>query len=232
MINLEISQFDNNYITYLNYYNKLLKQRNVYLKSINEFNVNLDYLDIIDKQLINYGIKIRDIRKKFVDDINKEITTIYNVLGGIGNLSLDYKTEYDMMSFDEIVKLIKKGIKKDIIFGSTQCGIHHDDFIFMINDIEMKEYGSEGQQKNSIIAFKLAEMEIFNKRNNEYPILVLDDLFSELDVGKIEKILKYIKPEIQTFITTTDLKKIKKAYLKNSKIFKLSKNGIKEEIYE
>ena len=126
----------------------------------------------------------------------------------------------------------KKGINKDINFGSTQFGIHRDDYIFTINDQEIKNFASEGQQKNAVIAYKMAELELFNDLKGEYPILILDDLFSELDLKKIEKILNYINSDVQTFITTTDLKKIKKNYLKNSKVFKLNKGEVKESLYE
>ena len=101
-----------------------------------------------------------------------------------------------------------------------------------MNNQEIKNFASEGQQKNSIISFKMAELELFNNIKGEYPILILDDLFSELDLKKIEKILNYISDDVQTFITTTDLKKIKKNYLKNSKVFKLDKGEVKESLYE
>ena len=134
--------------------------------------------------------------------------------------------------FDDIVSNYKSYVSKDINLGSTQFGIHRDDFVFSLDGQDAKVFASEGQQKNSVISFKLAELEIFNLKNNEYPILILDDLFSELDLKKIGKILNYISKDIQTFITTTDLKKIKKSYLKNSKIFRLNNGVIEEDLYE
>ena len=232
LINLEISQLYNCYITYLNYYNKILKQRNMYLKSLYKKNVNYDYLEIIDKQLIDYGIKICDIRKKFIDNVNNRLSNVYSDLGGFDNLNIFYKTDYDNKNLSELIDLYKFNIDKDIALGSTQIGVHRDDFIFSCMDKEIKNFASEGQQKNAIIAFKLVELEIFKEINNEYPILILDDLFSELDLKKIEKILNYINDSIQTFITTTDIKKINKKYLKNCKIFKLTTNGIEEDLYE
>lgn len=232
LINLEISQLNNNYIVYLNYYNKILKQRNMYLKSLYKKQVNYDYLEIIDRQLIDYGIKIFNIRSEFINDVNRKISKIYSNLGGFDGLNIFYKNDYENKSIDELVNLYKKNIERDIMLGSTQIGIHRDDFLFSYKDKDIKNFASEGQQKSAIIAFKLAELEIFYEKNNDYPILILDDLFSELDLKKIEKILNYISYDIQTFITTTDLKKIKKSYLKNSKIFKLTTNGIEEDLYE
>ena len=233
LINLEISQLDNNYVKYLNYYNKILKQRNSYLKTLYNSSVNYDYLNIIDNQLVDYGFKIYEIRKKFIEDINNLITDIYINLGGTKKLEIIYKSDYlEFNNIDDIVSNYKSYVSKDINLGSTQFGIHRDDFVFSLDGQDAKVFASEGQQKNSVISFKLAELEIFNLKNNEYPILILDDLFSELDLKKIGKILNYISKDIQTFITTTDLKKIKKSYLKNSKIFRLNNGVIEEDLYE
>ena len=232
-INVEISQLDNNYVKYLNYYNKILKQRNSYLKTLYNSSVNYDYLNIIDNQLVDYGFKIYEIRKKFIEDINNLITDIYINLGGTKKLEIIYKSDYlEFNNIDDIVSNYKSYVSKDINLGSTQFGIHRDDFVFSLDGQDAKVFASEGQQKNSVISFKLAELEIFNLKNSEYPILILDDLFSELDLKKIGKILNYISKDIQTFITTTDLKKIKKSYLKNSKIFRLNNGVIEEDLYE
>ena len=232
LVNLEISQLNNNYIKYLNYYNKILKQRNSYLKTLYNGKLNYNYLSIIDQQLIDYGLKIYNIRKNFINKINMLLPNIYTKLGGNSDLNIFYKSDYEEMNLEDLLEVYKNNISKDINFGSTQIGIHRDDFIFSINNQEIKNFASEGQQKNAVISFKLAELELFNEINKEYPILILDDLFSELDMRKVEKILNYISEDVQTFITTTDLKKVKKSYLKNSKVFKLDNSGIKESLYE
>ena len=232
LINLEISQLNNEYIIYLNYYNKILKQRNTYLKSLYNKKINNDYIDIIDDQLIDYGIKIYNIRKKFIDKINNFLPAIYSKLGGFSGLFINYKSDYLNKDMYQLKEEYRKSIDKDISFGSTQIGIHRDDFIFSLDSKEIKNFASEGQQKNAVISFKLAEIDLFYDLKKEYPILILDDLFSELDLKKIENILNYISDEIQTFITTTDLKKIKKKYLKNSKIFKITESCIEEDLYE
>ena len=232
LINLEISQLNNEYVIYLNYYNKILKQRNTYLKTLYNKNINYEYLDIIDNQLIDYGIKVFEIRTNFIEKINKLLSNIYFNLGGFEGLFINYKSDYKGKNIETIKKEYKNNIEKDIVLGSTQIGIHRDDFIFSLENKEIKNFASEGQQKNAIIAFKLSEIELFYEIKKEYPILILDDLFSELDLKKIENILNFISDEIQTFITTTDLKKIKKKYLKNSKIFKITEKSIEEDIYE
>ena len=232
LINLEISQLNNEYVIYLNYYNKILKQRNTYLKNLYNKKINYEYLDIIDNQLIDYGIKVFEIRKKFIEKINNILYKIYVNLGGFEGLFINYKSDYLEKNINDIKNDYNNNIEKDITFGSTQIGIHRDDFIFSFDNREIKNFASEGQQKNAIIAFKLSEIELFYEIKNDYPILILDDLFSELDLKKIENILNFISEEIQTFITTTDLKKIKKKYLKKSKIFKITEKGIEEDLYE
>ena len=233
LINLEISQVYKDYVKYLNYYNKILKQRNTYLKKFNNYeNVNYDYLSILDNQLISYGLKIKEIREYFVNDINNKISDIYYKLGGNNNLLIKYKCDYQSYTAEELENIYKNNLKKDIFLGSTYFVVHKDDFIFCFDEKEIKEFASEGQQKNSIIAFKLAEIEVFYNKTKEYPILILDDLFSELDLNKIKNIFKYISQDIQTFITTTDLKNLKKSYLKNSKIFRIQNGEIEEDLYE
>lgn len=96
-------------------------------------------------------------------------------------------------------------MEKDLKFGKTHIGIHMDDLRFLLDGKDLKDYGSEGQQKNAVIAYKFSELEIFKVSTGNYPILILDDLFSELDQGKIKNILELLKPEVQTFITTTEL---------------------------
>ncbi len=232
LMNLELSQFDNSYIKYLNYYNKLLKQRNLYIKTVDNNNINYNYINIIDEQLIGYGKTIMNMRNSFVEKLNETLTNIYHLIGGSGNLSISYESDFLNLSIEQLFDKFKKNIIKDLNMKSTQLGIHHDNFIFNINENDIKNFGSEGQQKLAVISFKLAELELFYNKNKEYPVLILDDLCSELDIKKIEKILNYINKDVQTFITTTDLKKIQKKYLRGSKIFSLSKNDIKEELYE
>jgi len=232
LINLEISQLNNEYVIYLNFYNKILKQRNTYLKTLYNKKVNYEYLEILDDQLIDYGVKVFEIRKMFIEKINNLLCKIYVNLGGFDGLCINYKSDYISKTKENIKEDYKNNIEKDISLGSTQIGIHRDDFVFFANNKDIKNFASEGQQKNAIIAFKLSEIELFYTIKKEYPILILDDLFSELDLKKIENILNYISDEIQTFITTTDLKKIKRKYLKNSKIFRVTEKGIEEDIYE
>lgn len=228
-VNLEISQLNNSYLKNLNMYNKLLKQRNSYLKivSVNS-NSSSEYLNILTNKLIDLGEKIYEYRNKYIDSLNKLIGDIYFGICGIHDLKLEYISDFSNFDKNKIVEKYKKNYQRDILIGKTSLGIHHDDIKFKLNNMDIKDYGSEGQQKNAIIAYKLAEIEIFKELKDSYPILILDDLFSELDKEKINNILKMINKEIQVFITTTEIDKINKNMLENSKIFKVV-DGLVEE---
>ena len=228
-INLEISQINNGYLKNLNMYNKLLKQRNTYLKTMNiNANSSSEYLDILTNKLIDYGEKIYLSRKKYIDLLNEKIGEFYYKICQIANLNLEYNSDYDNFDRKKILKKYKDSLNRDIILGKTTFGIHHDDILFKLNDYSIKDYGSEGQQKNAIISYKLAELEIFNKIRGNYPILILDDLFSELDMVKINNIFGLLNENIQTFITTTEIDKINKDIIDKSKLFLIDDGIVKD----
>ena len=229
-INLEISQLNNIYLKNLNMYNKLLKQRNVYLKTtaVNG-NSSSEYLDILTNKLIDYGEKIYNSRLKYINLLNERIGEFYQKICNISDLKLEYVSDYKNFDRDKIVKKYKDNLTKDIMLGKTSFGIHHDDIKFKLKDFSIKDYGSEGQQKNAIIAYKLCELEIFKQIRGEYPILILDDLFSELDREKINNILSLIDDDIQTFITTTEIDNLSEEVLKKSRLFKVLDGAVRED---
>jgi len=233
LINMELSILNNIYLKILSNYNKILKQRNTYLKSmmVNSM-IPKDYLDILTDKLIDYGLQIFKIRTKFIDDINEYLNINYQKITKKEGLTLKYISDYTNLTKNELVKKYQKLLKKDINYGKTHLGIHLDDFIYFFNDHYAKDYLSEGEQKNAVISFKLAEVKVFQKQTGTMPILVLDDLFSELDQEKITRIIKFFKKNIQIFITTTDLKKIDEKILSNSKVFTIKKGKIEEKTYE
>lgn len=233
LINIELSQFSNDYLKILTLYNKVLKQRNAYLKTLYvNGNASRDYLDILTNQLIDIGIKINKYRSDFINSISKYIDDNYLKIAKKSGLKLVYKSDYNNKPKEDLIKIYKKELNRDIVLGKTNIGIHRDDYDLYLNDKNLKDYGSEGEQKNAIISLKLAEINIFKEEKQINPILILDDLFSELDQQKINNILKFISEDIQTFITTTDLKKVSKKLMENSKIFKIDNGTIKEEEYE
>lgn len=233
MLNIEISQLNNLYLKYLQEYNQIIKQRNSYLKvmAING-NASKDYLDILTNNLIDIGLKINNQRKAYIDMINSNVTSFYLKITGLDHLKIEYISDFNDLNRESLKKLYDKSLERDISFGKTHLGIHHDDINFLLKENNLKDYGSEGQQKNAIIALKLAEIDIFYQNKKTYPILILDDLFSELDQEKINNLIMLLNNKIQTFITTTELTKVDQTLLENCKVFHILEDKIEEVNYE
>ncbi len=227
-LNIAISQLNILYLKELNTYNKLIKVRNAYLKKMYLNGNSLhSYLDVITEKLIDAGLEIYASRKKYIELINQSIGDIYSKIAGLGSLKVKYVSDYDGKTKTELFKFYQKNLNRDLSFGKTNFGVHHDDLVFYLDDLDIKDYGSEGQQKNAIISWKFSEIAIFKLEKNVTPLLILDDLLSELDIEKIRNILTFIDKDIQTFITTTEIEKIdsllsnknyKKIYVSNGKL--------------
>lgn len=230
LINIELSQFSNDYLKILTYYNKVLKQRNSYLKTLYlNSNASLEYLNILTDQLIELGIKVHQYREDFINKISEYIEDNYLKITGKSNLKLVYNSDFNNKTKEEIKKSYLKEQQRDIILGKTNLGIHRDDYDFSLNGYSLKDYGSEGEQKNAVISLKMAEINIFKNEKGVVPILILDDLFSELDEEKINNILSFISDDIQTFVTTTELDKVSEQLKKGSSIFKVNEGNVEEE---
>lgn len=232
-LNIEMGQLNNRYLNVLNDYNYILKNRNEYLKTSTIDKIDCNYLDIINSKLIEKAISIYRYRDEFLRSINMGATTIFKNLTDKDGLTIKYfpNIEFDVFDENEIKeKMLEKfrcNIKREIIQGTTLFGPHRDDFNFFIDGKEIKEFGSQGQQRIAVLCLKFSELEIFKEKTGEYPVLLLDDIFSELDEIKKNNIIRYMGKNIQTFITTTDINKIDEKLLKNSSIFNI-KNG---EVY-
>lgn len=232
LLNIELSQIDNNYVLYLNGYNKILKQRNIYLKEMYiNGTLSKKYLDIMTEKLVDYGLKIYEMRKDFIEKIQKNIGNIYKKIFEYGDLSIKYKSDYSDKR-DNILKKYRESLKKDLFLGKTSIGIHRDDLDFILDDFLLKECGSEGQQKNALIAFKLSEINIVKEIKKYYPILIFDDLSSELDKNKINNILNLLDDKVQTFITTTNIDYFNSDILKKAKLIKVDNSNLEEINYE
>ena len=221
-LNIQISQLHKEYIYYLNDYNNLIKNKNDFLKKL-MLNGNLDsrYLDILDEKIVENGMKIYEFRNNYINLINKYINDIFKNYS-TGDIRINYISDFDINNKEKILKELKRIRKKEINMGMTSFGIHRDDYDFIHNDNNSKEYSSQGLQKLIVLAMKLSEVKIFIEEYNIYPILLLDDLFSELDEKNRNNIFKSLNKNIQIFITTTDLKSINKRLLSKAKIFNLN----------
>ena len=233
LLNISISGLYKEYLIVLANYQKILKQRNFYLRGmLVNHNYDTAYLDILTNKLIEYGLLICRYRTDFIEIINKYISNIYNNIFDNSELKIKYISTYKNKNNKEIFDMYKKNYQKEMSIGKTLYGIHHDDIAFIVDNNSLKEFGSEGQRKNAIISYKLAEINVIKDIKGYYPILILDDLFSELDKGRVINIFKLLNDEVQTFITTTEIKNISKKYLKNSRIFQVNNGIIKEEKHE
>lgn len=235
LLNIQLSQLSRNYLNTYNEYNKILKTRNEYLKILYNNNIaDKNYLDIITDKLIEKSVLIYQKRKEYIDFINEYINKNFENISGDSGLVVKYETNIELDDFSEenILKVfsqkLKKNYNRELQYGMTMYGPHRDDLIFEYNGIDLKIYGSQGQQKIAILCFKLSEIPIFKNYSGFYPVLLLDDIFSELDIKKRNKLLKLINEfEIQSIITTTDLKNINKNNLDNAFIFEV-KNAMLE----
>ncbi len=235
MINIDISQLHNNYITYLNEFNQIIKIRNEYLKKMNlNGNTDIRYLDVVNNQMIEKGIKIYEYRYNFFKKTNELLPKIFKKLSNLNDLTIKYETNVNIDDFD-IDKIkknyenkIKKNFNVELMQGVTLTGPHRDDFSFDLGGIDMKNFASQGQQRLAIIALKIAEIYLFKEEIQDYPVLLLDDIFSEIDIKKRNKIINYLLKDIQSIITTTDINDIDEELVKNATIYKVNNNRVTE----
>lgn len=228
-MDMELCQLSRIYYSNLSSYNKVLNQRNNLLKQIYFDKRQLDMLDIWDNQLADYGIKVVKERNNFIDMLNEIIFDIHSKLtSGKEELRLIYDKNVGEDEFAEEL-LAKRDM--DLKYQSTQVGPHRDDIIFMINDIDVKKYGSQGQQRTVALSLKLAEIKLVKKLINDNPILLLDDVMSELDSTRRDALLSSIS-DIQTIITCTGYDDFIKERLSIDKIYKVTQGKLREEVYE
>ena len=226
--NLELSQLYSNYYIVLNEYNKLLKIRNEYLKKMaNKIYVDKNYFDILTNYLVDKAIILIKMRRKYVEKINNYSHKIFKDIMELDNFNLKYIPSIDIVYDNEdnykekIIKFFNDKLYYDIKMCSTTYGPHKDDYEFLLDNINLKNYGSQGQQRIAVLCLKLSEIEIFKKYKETTPILLLDDVFSELSDDKKNNLVKYISKDIQTIITTTELNNLDKKLIKKSKLFKI-----------
>lgn len=221
-VDMELCQLDNFYLYNLNHYNKIVNQRNVLLKDM-YMNPGLrDTLSIWDSQLVSFGSKIIERRKLFVEQLNEIIYEIHKKLsGGKEELEIRYEPEVSIEDFEK--KLIYNQ-ERDIRSKMTNVGPHRDDFSFYVNGVDIRKYGSQGQQRTAALSLKLAEIELVKKITKDSPILLLDDVLSELDSNRQNYLLNSIG-DIQTIITCTGLEEFVNNRFEINRIYKVS-NGM------
>lgn len=224
-IDMELCQLDSFYLYNLNHYNKIVNQRNSLLKDL-FVNPDLrDTLSIWDSQLLSYGSKIIERRKLFIEQLNEIIYEIHNQLsGGREHIQIYYEPNVDV---DEYEKKMKSRQEVDIRLKQTTVGPHRDDFSFMADHVDIRKFGSQGQQRTAALSLKLSEIELVKKITGDTPVLLLDDVLSELDSNRQNYLLNYIK-DIQTIITCTGLDEFVNNRFTINKVFQIVKGTVAE----
>ena len=222
-VDMELCQLDQFYLYNLNNYNKIVNQRNKLLKDM-YFNPSLrDTLNIWDSQLISFGSKIIERRQLFVEQLNEIILEIHRKLsGGRENLVIQYEPD---VLIDEYEKKMSLNQERDVKLKQTSTGPHRDDFSFVVEDIDIRKFGSQGQQRTAALSLKLSEIELVKKMTRDNPVLLLDDVLSELDSNRQNYLLSTIG-DIQTIITCTGLDEFVNNRFEIDKVFHIESGKI------
>lgn len=225
-LDLELCQLDKLYLYNYTNYNKVLNQRNNLLKQISFQPRLADTLEVWDHQLIQYGSEIIQSRRIFIEQLNEILKDIHsNLTGGKEQLRIQYEAN---VKEEEYAMLLKQKQELDLKYQSTQYGPHRDDMSFYINDIEVRRFGSQGQQRTAALSLKMAEIEIVKKLIHDTPVLLLDDVMSELDENRRDYLLHSID-KIQTIITCTGYDDFIKERMKINKVYKVMKGHVYPE---
>ena len=223
-IDMELCQLDKFYIYNLNNYNKIINQRNKLLKDMVNVPELKETLKIWDMQLINYGTKIIERRISFINNLNEIIKDIHkNLTGGRETLRIKYEPN---STLDNYESRLNNSIDMDIRYKSTSIGPHRDDISFIVKkengeEIDIRVYGSQGQQRTAALSLKLSEIELVKKITGDTPVLLLDDVLSELDNNRQNYLLDSIG-NIQTIITCTGLDEFVNHRFEIDKVFKVT----------
>lgn len=239
-LDLAISQLTPQYSGYLEQYERVLEQRNALLKDLYRFPALRDTIEVWDLQLAKLGTILSIYRNDYIEKLSVLVKKIYF---GLSSESEQFSVKYRSSVFDEIEKvkqyndqfinhyfdLLKQNLEQDVKYGFTSAGIHRDDLELFINGLPVKVYGSRGQVRSSVLALKLGEAELLKRVTGENPIMLLDDVMSELDNKRQDYILNHVKDK-QVFITCCDI--FNTVSLQEGKIFHVENGNILSEQYQ
>lgn len=222
-IDMELCQLDKFYLYNLNHYNKIVNQRNKLLKDM-YLNPELrETLGIWDMQLVSFGSKIIERRKIFVEQLNEIIYGIHRKLSGDREeIRIIYEPDVEIDHFEDKLKYSQE---RDIRAKMTSVGPHRDDFSFFERNNDIRKYGSQGQQRTAALSLKLSEIELVKKIAKDTPVLLLDDVLSELDSSRQNYLLNSIG-DIQTIITCTGLEEFVNNRFEINRVFRVSEGTV------
>lgn len=237
-IDMELGQMNKIYLHHLAQYQRILKQRNQFLKRA-RYDKKYDevYMDVLTEQLAAEGAEVLYYRFRFVTQLNKWAKEVQaDISDRKEELVIRYKTSANAtenMTKEELFEHLKEDYEavkpQEIDQGTTTVGPHRDDLVFYVNDRNVQTYGSQGQQRTTALSLKLAEIELMHEITGEYPILLLDDVLSELDDSRQTHLLNSIQNKVQTFITTTSLDGVQMELLDEPLIFYVDSGEVSDE---
>lgn len=235
-IDMELGQISAVYLNDLSQYQRILKQKNNYLKQL-QYRQKTDstMLEVLNQQFAEYALKITLRREHFINELESLAKPIHS---GITNdretLSLNYlpsiklenKDKSETERLEEVLTILNDNMEREKDRGVCLYGPHRDDLGFNVNGMDAQTYGSQGQQRTTALSIKLAEIELMNIEVGEYPILLLDDVLSELDDSRQSHLLSTIQHKVQTFVTTTSVDGIEHEIMKNAKLYRINQGEI------
>ena len=223
-MDLELCQLNKVYLQELTSYNKVLNQRNKLLKDIGFQPGLTETLDVWDMQLVSYGKKIISLRRQFMEELGEIIRQIHsNLTGKKEEIRLLYEPDVEEKVFEEKLQSARE---KDLRFRVTSVGCpHRDDFCVQTNGIDIRKYGSQGQQRTAALSLKMSEIYLVEKVTKDHPVLLLDDVLSELDSSRQNYLLQSIH-NIQTVITCTGLDELIENNFSIDRVFRVTEGKI------
>ncbi|KRM59918.1 hypothetical protein C5L31_000075 [Secundilactobacillus malefermentans] len=237
-IDMEFGQMNSRYLYNLSQYRTILKQRNRYLKELRSHKESdLVFLDVLSDQLAAYGAEIIWERLKLLKELEHWAAEVHQEISqGSERLTFRYITPLEkeqLVSTDTIYeglkKLFEEKREKELFQRTTLFGPHRDDLQFFVNDKNVSTYGSQGQQRTAALSVKLAEIDLMKAETGEYPVLLLDDVLSELDDNRQTHLLTAIQDKVQTFLTTTSLSGVARQLIHDPKVFHIETGKLVEE---
>lgn len=222
-LDMELCQLDKIYLHHLTNYTKALAQRNKLLKDIYFHPEYEEMLDVWDAQMAQYGSRLIQLRAEFVKELNQ---IIYEIHGSLSGQKEELLVSYERNTEPEqLEQQLKKSREKDLKTHMTNCGPHRDDLCFMIGGIDIRKFGSQGQQRTAALSLKLSEIEIVKRSVKDTPVLLLDDVLSELDGSRQRYLLESIH-DIQTLITCTGVDDFVKNHFRIDRLFQVTQGTV------
>lgn len=226
-MDIELCQMDKVYFYHLAEYNRVLQQRNQLMKQLGQKKDSLlDTVDSWNQLLVQHGQVLIETRKQFVRELNDLFLEMHKRLtGGREQVCISYAPAVEA---EDLEQKLKESLERDIILKSTSVGPHRDDIIFWEGEKDLRKFGSQGQQRTAALSLKLSEISLMKEKVKSNPVLLLDDVFSELDRSRQQFLLESLK-DVQTFITCTGLEEFVKQQMNAKKTFRVVSGVVQEE---